>query len=184
MTDSPDSPGHDQALEHHRKAASLEGETQFRAHGHVMLSLESLGRHQEALAVGRETMSRIEKTLTRSPDDTRSIMDGANTLAFLGEKERAREWIRRVLILEPDDAMVQYNMACALAQIGETEQSIELLETAWQKIDPGFINWMKNDSDLASLRDHPRYRELIRRGEAQLIAARVAEENASARIGG
>jgi hypothetical protein len=30
------------------------------------------------------------------------------------------------------------------------------------------VNWTKNDSDLTSLHDHPRYRELIRRGEERL----------------
>jgi hypothetical protein len=34
------------------------------------------------------------------------------------------------------------------------------------------VLWTKNDSDLASLREHPRYRNLIARGEARLAVAK------------
>ena len=100
-------------------------------------------------------------------------------LAYLGEKERAKDWASRALILEPDDAVGQYNIACALAQMGEAEQALDLLEACHRRMPPEALHWTKNDSDLASLHGHPRYQELIRRGEERLAAPR-SEQPATA----
>jgi adenylate cyclase len=43
-----------------------------------------------------------------------------------------------------------------------------LLESCAPKLSPEWINWIKQDSDLIPLHDHPRYRALLARGEARL----------------
>jgi adenylate cyclase len=47
-------------------------------------------------------------------------------------------------------------VACFYATIGETEKSLDLLENSITS-----RSWIENDSELDSLRDHPRYKALI-----------------------
>ena len=56
--------------------------------------------------------------------------------------------------------------------MGVADQALDVLEGCHQKMPAYALHWTKNDSDLASLHEHPRYRELIRRGEARLAAIR------------
>jgi hypothetical protein len=37
------------------------------------------------------------------------------------------------------------------------------------------VNWMKKDTGLIPLHDHPRYKELIARGEARLTATQTEQ---------
>ena len=82
-------------------------------------------------------------------------------LIELGETNRAREWISRALALEPDDPTVQYNVACGLTKLGELEWALDLLEHSLRNAPPEMISWVKHDADLDSLRNHPRYQEIL-----------------------
>lgn len=57
--------------------------------------------------------------------------------------------------------MTLYNVASVNAVQGEIEKGIECLESA---VKNGFAHkgWIEHDSDLASLRSHPRYQALLR----------------------
>jgi len=64
----------------------------------------------------------------------------------LGNKERAKEWISRTLIVEPDDAVTHHNLACNLAQMGETD-TLDLLESSANRLSAQVVvNWIKNDT--------------------------------------
>ncbi|MGH9812303.1 MAG: protein kinase domain-containing protein [Candidatus Acidiferrales bacterium] len=120
-----------------------------------------LGRAEEALATYKRTLEIIEKHLEMHPDDTRAVYFGAAALGQLGERERAVEWAGRALRMDPEEPQVLYNVACVFAQQGEPERAIECLEKSithgW-----GQKEWMENDPDLASLRNHPRFRALLK----------------------
>jgi adenylate cyclase len=75
--------------------------------------------------------------------------------------------------------MDHYNLGCALVQMNEPDQALDLLESCVPKMSPEFINWIKQDTDLMALREHPRFRALGARGEARLAATR-AEQAAKA----
>lgn len=67
----------------------------------------------------------------------------------------------RASIIAPDDD-AQYNIACAYAVIGAKEKAIEKLKSIMTPDIPGLrIEYMMQDSDLDSLRDHPLYKEWI-----------------------
>src|SRR5262249_47717552 len=94
------------------------------------------------------------------PDDARALYLGATVWASLGESGRALEWANRALALGPDDPMTLYNVASVYALQGEIEKALDCLENA---IKHGFAHkgWIEHDSDLASLRSHPRYQALL-----------------------
>ena len=117
---------HDQAVVHYDRAAELL-ENDFLALGLACQSYESLGLHEEAQARMNKAFARIEKALQRQPGNAQAVFHGTVILAYLGERDRAKEWASRALILEPDDAVGQYNIACAFAQMGEAEQALDLV---------------------------------------------------------
>jgi tetratricopeptide (TPR) repeat protein len=59
-----------------------------------------------------------------------------------------------------DTSTLYYNLACAEAQLGENDAALEHLRTAIQA-DPALAVHLPEDTDLASLRDDPRFGELL-----------------------
>jgi non-specific serine/threonine protein kinase len=125
---------------------------------------DDLGRTDEAANARRRGVRRVEERLDLNPDDTRALYMGANGLVALGERERGLEWARRAQEIEPDESMVLYNLACVYSLAGEVEEGIVCLERA---VDNGFthIAWVRKDSNLDALREHPRFEDLLRRLE-------------------
>jgi TolB-like protein/Flp pilus assembly protein TadD len=124
--------------------------------------LRGSGRHDEARIQAKDAVAVVEKHLKWFPDDARAFYLGAGSLVVLGDIERAKRWLHRAVEIAPDDSIVLYNVACNLATLGETEKALDYLE---QAADRGAVSaaWMRNDEDLASLRDEPRYIELLDR---------------------
>ncbi len=127
--------------------------------------LSGLGRTEEALSQARDAVPVLEKHLEWNPDDARALHLGAGSLVVLGEKERAKRWLKRALEMEPDDSVLLYNVACVFATMGEVEESIGFLARA---VEHGTVNaaWMRNDNDLASLRGDARFQALLKQLEA------------------
>ncbi len=93
---------------------------------------------------------------------SRALYMGAMSLTNLGESEKAREWNRRALAMEPDDPSVLYNIACAFALEHQTEEALTALNKA---IDKGFGHWewIEHDSDFNSIRNEPGFRDVLAR---------------------
>ena len=108
-------------------------------------------------------------------------------LALAIEARDHDEALRVVETLErarPNDPFVRYNRACVHALRSEAERSIEALLDA---VSLGFVDFdhMARDEHLAPIRQHPKY-QLILRGRADLLEARVAAdiEEAREKLGG
>ena len=157
----------EEAILHHEQAAAL-SETEFLSLALAIQSYKSLGRVGEAVDASRRALRRIEAAIARRPDDTSALFHGASVLAELGEKDRAVEWANRALLMAPEEIRGVYLIACTFALLGDSERALDYLDRALAGMHPGYITWVKNDSDLDSLRSHPRYQELIKRGEARL----------------
>jgi adenylate cyclase len=81
-------------------------------------------------------------------------------LARGGRGEQAREWVKRALAIDPEDSWMLYNTACFYAVQGERDEAIKCLEQALE-LGFGHREWIDHDSDLDSLRDHPRFQALL-----------------------
>lgn len=132
----------------------------YQAPSLLAMTLRSLGRAEESKAVRRRTVQVVEKHLELHPDDARAYYLGAINLCELGEQERGLEWAGRALAMDPEDSGVLYNVACVYALQGQAEKSLECLESAVQH---GFAHkeWIEHDSDLDSIRNHPRFQALL-----------------------
>ena len=122
----------------------------------------SLGRERDSENAARRGVERAERALISHPEDARAAYLGANALAVLGERDRAKEWAARALAIDPDDVLIQYNVACVYSLLGDIDQAFDLLErllpNAGHELRRG---WIKHDSDLDPLRSHPRYQKII-----------------------
>ncbi|MGH9555029.1 MAG: tetratricopeptide repeat protein, partial [Terriglobales bacterium] len=124
------------------------------------MAYQRLGRTADALASQRQSLQRVEKHLELHPEDTRALYLGANAFAGLGAREKSLEWTHRALALEPEDSGVLYNVGCNYALLGEPEKALQCLEKA-VGLGFGHKEWLANDSDLDSLRTHPRFQALL-----------------------
>ena len=162
---------YDDAIEHLERAAQLL-ETDYTSLFFAAACYNSLGRRDEFNDASRRALDRIEKEIALRPDNARAMGFGATVLAYLGEKERAKEWASRALTIEPDDSMDHYNAGCAMAQNGEPDLALDLLESYLHKASPNHstLAWIKRDPDLIPLHGHPRFQALIAREEVRLAA--------------
>jgi adenylate cyclase len=122
-----------------------------------------LGRHHEAEAAMRRGLEKIERELQKHPEHANAVALGAGALARLGETARAKDWAALALSLEPDDLLTLYNTACAYALMGDAEAAIDLLERAVPRVRGRLRTRSRHDSDLDSLRSHPRFQALLQR---------------------
>jgi len=84
-----------------------------------------------------------------------------NSLLEDGQYDKAMEQYSIAIKKAPNNEILLYNMACASSLKKEIDQAIEWLRKA---IDAGYddANWMENDSDLDNIRDHPKYKQMLR----------------------
>jgi len=111
----------------------------------------------------RRGLEKLKRELQRHPEHGNAAALGAGALARLGKRERAKDWAALAMSLEPDDLLTQYNTACAYALIGEPEMAIDLLERAIPRVRGRLRTRARHDSDLDSLRSHPRFQALLQR---------------------
>ena len=121
------------AMEHFERAAALTEEG-YGSLSYLAQIYRILGRDDEARDAARRALERIEKEIALHPDNALALSFGIGVLVQLGDRERAKEWISRTLIVEPDDAVTHYNLACSLAQMGETDRALDLLEPSANKL--------------------------------------------------
>jgi adenylate cyclase len=119
----------------------------------------AMGEAEKARHAYERALEAVRKHVELNPDDARAVTMGAVALCRLGEGRRGLEWAERALEIDPEDAGISYNAACLFAIEGETDRAIDCLESS---VRGGFANreWVENDPDLDSLRDHPRFKAL------------------------
>jgi adenylate cyclase len=77
-----------------------------------------------------------------------------------GRPEEAKRLVTEALDRYEDRSVLLYNLACAEALLGETDGALEHLREAIAG-EPKAAEWAREDADLASLRDDPRFAELL-----------------------
>ena len=122
----------------------------------LAMTCDGLERKSEARAARDQMLDRLPNYILQNPDDSRARMFYAVTLAESGRKDDAIREGSNALEISPDDPMMLYNCACLHARLGEAPRALDLLR---QAIARGHLNfgWMRNDPDMATLRDNPEF---------------------------
>jgi adenylate cyclase len=91
-----------------------------------------------------------------------------------GIRSRAREWTRRALLFDPDNARLHYNLACAMAMLQDADTAVDLIEPWIDKVSHGWVLWMQKDNSLDPIREHPRFIALMACGARRLETEKAA----------
>jgi adenylate cyclase len=137
-----------------------------------------IGETEQLRRVAQMAVERCEKAVARDPSNTAVLSSGAGALAAVGEDQRAKEWIDRALLLDPDNIIMRYNLGCALAvDLHDTNRAIEVLEPYFETtLSETHIRHAEVDPDLDPLRDDPRFKELVARTRERLGMDKPATE--------
>jgi len=161
----------DEAIRHYEKALSLM-ETDLNSGSMLLTCYTAVGNVEAARRVAKITLSRTEKTLAQDPNNGTAMAYGAIALATLGEAERAKDWISRALLIDPENMNARYNFACSLTNyLQEPEAALELLGPVFETMAIAWLNHAKADPDLDPLRQDPRFKAMVASAEARLGAA-------------
>jgi adenylate cyclase len=126
---------------------------------------EEIGDLDSARRLGLEGLRRLERAMRFDPENAKAYSVGSFLLRFLGQHDRAVEWAKRSMEIDPDDHLVQYNGACFFLKMGQTDYAFDLLDRCMPQLGRAQLDWMLLDPDFDAVRDHPRYLDLVQREE-------------------
>ncbi len=151
----------EEAVAHYRDAWRVRSDD-YQAIFLSVQALMKLGRRDEASEAARQALRLADAHLELNPDDARAWMHSAGALMYLGHREQALERTRRAYAIDPEDAGILYNMACAHAEAGLNAEALDYLDKA---IRNGFArrDWLENDSSLDSIRGEPQFQALLQK---------------------
>ncbi|HET7710140.1 MAG TPA: TIR domain-containing protein [Sphingomicrobium sp.] len=153
--------GAERARTHYRRAVELM-DNDFHAWAMLVTCCKALGDEECVQSGARKMVSEAERALEHDPSNGSALGIVAGGHAILGEADRAREWINRALLIDPDNLMMRYNFACVLAgYVGDVDWSLRLLEGVLRSGGKRFLTAAEVDSDLDSLRDNPRFEKML-----------------------
>jgi adenylate cyclase len=159
------------AASYYEKAAALV-ETDTAAAALLLTCFTALGDGAGVNRAARLSLARAEAILAHDRDNGMAMGYGVLALAALGEADRTRDWMRRALLIDPENQAMRYNFACALSsQLRDTEAALDLLGPYLAQTSRFDVDWAKADPDLAALRDQPRFQSMIAEAETRLAAA-------------
>jgi adenylate cyclase len=161
----------DEATRYYEKSMALM-ETDLNSSAMLLTCYSAVGNLPAVRRVAQITVTRIEKTLAGDPNNASAMSYGALALAALGETERAKDWISRALLIDPDNMNARYNFACTMAtSLKDPDAALDLLAPVFETLAMGFLNHAKADPDLDPLRESPRFKAMVAAAEARLAAA-------------
>jgi adenylate cyclase len=150
------------ATEHYERATELlEGDF----HGWALLATcyQAAGNAEKVQSTARRMVSEAQKALVDDPSNGAALGIAAGGLAIGGEHERAREWIDRAMLLDPENDNMRYNFACIFAcYMQDKEAALALLATTLLRSRTHFVA-AQTDLDFDCLRDDSRFAALVER---------------------
>jgi len=169
--------GHvEESIPFFEKAASLM-ETDWRNAAMLITCYGAVQDPPKARKAAERAVARLQTVIAGNPTNCSALAMGASALAALGDRERARDWARRAMLLEPDNLLGRYNIACALAhELDDPEGAIEALQPYFENTGSTTeIRHLEVDPDLDSIRDDARFKAMLAAAKQRLGMAIAAE---------
>ena len=150
------------AIPYFEKAAALM-ESDWHNASMLVTCYRGTGEPDELMRAARMTVERADKAVAKDPSNSAILAAGASALASVGEDQKGKEWIDRALLLDPDNIIMRYNLACALAtDLDDSDRAIEVLEPYFRTtLSATHIRHAEVDPDLATLRQDARFNKML-----------------------
>jgi len=133
-------------------------------HGLGMLLAYYYGRGdlEGARRTSERLLEQVEKVLATNPDNGAALAFGAMGLATLGNMDRARDWIERCLLVDPENLQMRYNLAWGINKVlGDPKGAVDMLAPVLANAGANIIRLAANDPNLDNLRDDPVFAKMI-----------------------
>jgi len=150
-----------EATRYYEKAASLmDGD--FHAWGMLCTCYRSAGDRPKFMHAAKMLVERAETALQQDPSNGSALGMIASGFGILGEKDRAKEWIDRAMLIDPDNLNMQYNFACVLAnELADTDAALEILKPVFDRCGQFILSVVDSDPDMDVLRNDPRFERML-----------------------
>jgi adenylate cyclase len=150
-------------------------DTDFGSPTMLITCYTALGDPEGARRAAGLALARTEAVLAQDRGNGAAMAYGASALAVLGEADRARDWIQRALLVDPDNMGMRYNLACTLSmELHDTEAALEMLAPYFAMTGATMLEHARIDPDLDPLRDDPRFKAMVAEAEARLAGGAKA----------
>jgi len=128
----------------------------------LCMPYERMGDARGVQSARERALAAADRVLGNNPDDVRALYFSAGALISLGQRQKGIERLEQAIALRPHDFALLYNAACGFARAGDPDRALDLLDRA---VDTGrgFRAWIEADPDLDSLRDSPRFKQILAR---------------------
>jgi adenylate cyclase len=148
-------------------------ETDYQSGSLVITCHQALGDAEGLRRVAQRTLARAENAVALEPDNGSAMAAVVSCLVSLGERERAREWARRAVLIDPDNMSMRYNLGCDfVVGLRDVETALGLLGPVFEHMGRERLEWAKGDPDFDTIRDDPRFKAMVAAAETRLAAAR------------
>ncbi|HYX46102.1 MAG TPA: tetratricopeptide repeat protein [Sphingomicrobium sp.] len=169
--------GHiEESIPFFEKAASLM-DTDWRNASMLITCYGAMHDPAKARRAAERAVARLQTVIAGNPTNCSALAMGASALAAMGDHERARDWARRALLLDPDNLLGRYNIACSLAaNLDDPEGAINALRPYFEFTSSTTeIRHAEVDPDLDSIRRDPRFESMLVSAKQRLGMAAAAE---------
>src|SRR5206468_7088765 len=137
-----------EATRYWAKAVALE-ETDFASGGMLITCYAALGDVDAMKRAAEITLARAEKILAHDANNGSAMGHGSIALTALGQHERAKDWMDRALLIDPENITMRYNFVCDLGNyLKEKEAALQMLGPVFEKAGTSLITHAKVDPDL------------------------------------
>jgi adenylate cyclase len=150
------------AVPHFENALSML-ESDYSAWQMLASAYKVLGDEAGVRRAAAEMVSHSQSVLDEDPGNIDALATNACGSAILGDRQRFDERVELALLIDPDNVLGRYNFACTSAAfLGNVEAAIDLLEPVLATDHAtSFITFATKDPDLAEVREHPRFQEML-----------------------
>ncbi|MCW8925065.1 MAG: tetratricopeptide repeat protein [Xanthomonadales bacterium] len=134
---------------------------------YIALSLNALGRHEEAKQNARIALQRLAQMKRQGIDDFRVWTSELEAHAILGDTQQVSELAEKIMALKPADAVEDFNIRYRFAQsyaiAGMLDECIATLDTLLSGISFVSVPWLEHDPAFNSIRSAGEFIALLER---------------------